>query len=87
MTTLEQASAATDRSPEWVPSELRRVVVRLSDGDVVQAGTAPNLDGALELARSVVSEIEAPASEWPRFGDRMVRPEAIVSVDVLRIDG
>lgn len=86
MTTLEQASAATDRS-EWVPSELRRVVVRLSDGDVVQAGTAPNLDGALELARSVVSEIEAPASEWPRFGDRMVRPEAIVSVDVLRIDG
>ncbi len=73
------------RSPDWRPSELRRVVVRLSDGDVVQVGTAPNRDSALVLARSVISEIDEPTGEWPRVGDRLVRPAAIVSVDVLEV--
>ncbi len=72
-----------ERHTDWHPSELRRVVVRLRDGDVVQVGTAPNRDSALVLARSVISEIDEPTGEWPRVGDRLVRPEAIVSVDVL----
>jgi len=72
-----------DRITDWRPSELRRVVVRLRDGDVVQVGTAPNRESALVLARSVISEIDEPGGEWPRVGDRMVRPEAVVSVDVL----
>lgn len=76
---------AIERS-EWVTSELRRVVVRLADGDVVQAGTAPNLDGARSLAHALIREIEHPAGEWPRIGDRLLRPDAVVSVDVLRID-
>jgi hypothetical protein len=71
------------RSADWRPTELRRVVVRLCDGDVVQVGTAPNRDSALVLARSVISEIDEPSGEWPRIGDRLVRPEAVVSVDVL----
>ena len=73
------------RSADWRPSELRRVVVRLSDGDVVQVGTAPNRDSALVLARSVISEIDEPTGEWPRVGDRLVRPGSIVSVDVLEV--
>jgi hypothetical protein len=72
-----------DRNADWSPSELRRVVVRLRDGDVVQVGTAPNRDSALVLARSVISEIDEPTGEWPRVGDRLVRPDAVVSVDVL----
>ena len=72
-----------ERNTDWSPSELRRVVVRLRDGDVVQVGTAPNRDSALVLARSVISEIDEPTGEWPRVGDRLVRPEAVVSVDVL----
>jgi hypothetical protein len=72
-----------DRAPEWTPSELRRVVVRLLDGEVVQVGTAPNRDSALVFARTLISEIEEPRGEWPLIGDRLMRPESVLSVDVL----
>ena len=86
MTMIEQDQATqTDRAVEWTPSELRRVVVRLSDGEVLQLGTAPNRDSALVLARTVIAEIEEPRGEWPLVGDRMIKPESIVSVDVLTI--
>ena len=32
----------------------------MSDGEVVQIGTAPNRDSALVLARTVIAEIEEP---------------------------
>lgn len=84
MALLERTtSPPLDRSGEWAPSELRRVVVRMSDGDVLQIGTAPNRDSALVLARTVIAEIEEPRGEWPFVGERMLRPESIVSVDVL----
>ena len=76
-------SPPLDRSGQWTPSELRRVVVRMTDGEVLQVGTAPNRDSALVLARTVIAEIEEPRGEWPLVGERMLRPESIVSVDVL----
>jgi len=77
MTMIEQEPATPlDRAAEWTPSELRRVVVRLSDGEVVQLGTAPNRDSALVLARTVIAEIEDPRGEWPLVGDRLLKPEA-----------
>lgn len=72
-----------DRTGQWTPSELRRVVVRMNDGEVLQIGTAPNRDSALVLARTVIAEIEEPRGEWPLVGERLLRPESIVSVDVL----
>lgn len=78
-----RSSPPLDRSCEWTPSELRRVVVRMSDGDVLQIGTAPNRDSAFVLARTVIAEIEEPRGEWPLVGERLLRPESIVSVDVL----
>jgi hypothetical protein len=83
---LEQdAGSPPAERGEWVASELRRIVVRLSDGDVVQAGTAPSLESAKTFARGLIAELEQPDAEWPRIGDRLLRPEAITSVDVLRI--
>jgi hypothetical protein len=73
-----------DRAAEWTPSELRRVVIRMTDGEVLQLGTAPNRDSALVLARTVITEIENPQGEWPLVGERMIRPESILSVDVLK---
>ncbi len=67
----------------WTPSELRRVVVRMSDGELLQVGTAPNRDSARVLARTVIAEIEAPRGEWPLVCERMLQPQSIVSVDVL----
>jgi hypothetical protein len=75
-----------DRLNEWRPSELRRVVVRLADGEILQAGTAPNRDSALVLARSIIAELEGSTGEWPMVGNRMVRPGAVLSVDVLSLD-
>ena len=82
MALLEHPAPPLDQSG-WDTMQVRRVVVRLVDGDVVQAGTAPNLDAARMLARSVVAELARPAGQWPLVGDRLVRPESVVSVDVL----
>ena len=76
-------SPPSDRAVEWAPSDLRRVVARLTDGAIVQIGTAPNRDSALVLARTVIAEIEEPRGEWPLVGDRMLKPESIVSIDVI----
>jgi hypothetical protein len=70
---------------DWQPSELRRVVIRLTDGELVQVGTAPNRESAMTLARSVIEEIRHPSGEWPLINNRLLQPEAIVSVDVVRI--
>lgn len=83
MTSLHPATAESLERSEWRTSELRRVVVRLADGDVLSAGTAPNLEGARSLARSIAREIDHPLGDWPRIGDRHLRPEAVVSVDVV----
>ena len=68
----------------WQPSQLRRVVIRLADGELVQVGTAPNRESAITLARSVIAEVREPSGEWPMINDRLLRPDSIVSVDVLR---
>ena len=85
MSLMEDRSSSTtlDHTLEWTPSELRRVIVRLSDGEILQVGTAPNRDSALVLARTLIAEIEEPHGEWPMVGDRMLRPDSIVSIDVL----
>jgi hypothetical protein len=80
----------TDEAPaidpaSWGQSDVRRVVVRLTDGEVLQVGAAPNRDGALALARTIVAELERPAGEWPLVGDRLVRPESVISVDILHL--
>jgi hypothetical protein len=72
-----------ERLADWSPSELRRVVVHLCDGDTVQVGTAPSRDSALMLARSVIRDLEQPEGEWPLVGNRLLRPGSILSVDLI----
>ena len=62
----------------------RRVVIRLRDGETIQVAAAPTLERALELARETVKSLDVPDWEWPFVRDRFLRPDAIVSVDVLR---
>ncbi len=56
----------------------------MTDGEILQMGTAPTRDSALVLARTMIAEIEEPGGEWPLVGDRWLKPESIVSGDVLR---
>lgn len=85
MALLEHPASPPLERAGWLPSELRRVVIRLNDGETVQVGTAPNRESAMTLARNVIDEIEHKG-EWPLVGERLLRPDAIVSVDVLRTD-
>ena len=84
MALLEHPVRPLERA-DWQPSELRRVVIRLADGELVQVGTAPNRESAMTLARSVIEEIRNPSGEWPLINNRLLEPDAIVSVDVIRV--
>ncbi len=82
MKLLEHPATPLERS-DWQPSELRRVVIRLCDGQVVQIGTAPNRESALTLAREVAAEIRNPTGDWPLLTDRVRHPHQVVSIDLL----
>ncbi len=66
----------------------RRVVVRLNGSEDVELGEAESRDEALAVAREVVRRIAAAedSGEWPELEGRLLRPGAIVSVDVLRTE-
>ncbi|MBM3677502.1 MAG: hypothetical protein FJW96_06405 [Actinobacteria bacterium] len=82
---LDKTEGALDHDETWhAPSEIRQVVARMVDGDRVQLGTAPTRESAVALARRVIAELENPSGDWPVVGDRMLRPDAIVSIDVMR---
>ncbi len=83
MALLEHPLEAIDRGG-WQPSELRRVVIRLAGGEVVQVGTAPNRESAITLARSVIEEVEHPSGEWPLINNRVLDQRSVVSIDVLQ---
>ncbi len=69
---------------DWQPSELRRVVIRLRGGEVVQIGTAPNRESALTLAREVAAELRHPTGDWPLVTERVRHADDVVSIDLLR---
>lgn len=85
MATLDERLTTPLEAADWHAEDLRRVVVRLTDGSTLQIGTAPNRDGATALARRTAAELDAPDGEWPLVGDRLVNPEAVVSVDVVAL--
>lgn len=66
------------------PSDQRRVVVRLRDGESILIGGAPSYERALVLAQKTILKLDVREGEWPMLGDRFVNPDAIVSVDVQR---
>ncbi|MBA3347168.1 MAG: hypothetical protein H0T13_01270 [Actinobacteria bacterium] len=70
--------------PSAPGAEQRRVVIRLLDGETILVGMTPMLERASSVARAWIARLNVPDGEWPQIGDRFVRPEAIVSVDVLR---
>jgi hypothetical protein len=64
-------------------AERHEVVVRLAEGEVVNAGTFSSRDAAKDAAKSLTRQIaSSPPGEWPEIGGRFVRPELIVSVDI-----
>jgi hypothetical protein len=63
-----------------------RVVVRLSEGDGVEVGEFRDFGTAMEGAQEVIEQFSTAAEgQWPFYAGRFIRPDLIVSVDV--VDG
>ena len=65
-------------------SGLFRVVVRLKEGDGVEVGEFRDFGTAMEGAQEVIEQFStAPEGQWPFYAGRFIRPDLIVSVDVV----
>jgi Type II secretion system (T2SS), protein E, N-terminal domain len=64
------------------------VVLRLRDGDALEIGTFPTAAEAATRAQEVVAEIAAAEVNrtWPFFAKRYLRPDSILSVDLVEED-
>jgi hypothetical protein len=67
------------------PAAVNVVVLRLRDGDTLEVGTFHTAAEAATRAQEVVAEIAAAEvnGNWPFFAQRYLRPDSIVSVDLV----
>ena len=67
------------------PAHLFVVLLRLRDGEVFDVGTFESAAEASARAQEVLHQISAAegAASWPFFNDRYLRPDTIVSIDLL----
>ena len=67
------------------PSSIHVVLLRLREGEAVEVGTFSTAAEASACAQDVVRQISMAEGDagWPFFGERYLRPDAIVSVDLL----
>jgi len=61
-----------------------RVVVRLKEGEGVEVGSFRDFGTAMEGAQEVIEQFAtATDGQWPFYAGRFIRPDLIVSVDVV----
>jgi hypothetical protein len=88
-TTFSRVEAEEPRTHEpqpELPSALSyEVSLRLADGERVPVGSFGEPQKAREYARDVVKHLSQDADGWPFFGGRFLRPETIVSVDIVPV--
>ena len=60
-----------------------RVIVRLQDGDGVDVGEFNDFGTAMEGAQEVIEQFANANGSWPFYAGRFIRPDLIVSVDVV----
>ena len=71
----ERASAGADTSVG--------VFLNLEDGARIWAGRFDSLEEAERHAQNLTESLVRPEpGVWPRFGDQLVRPDAVVSVEL-----
>jgi hypothetical protein len=83
-TTSSAANDLTMSSNEpAVVGDVVHVVVRLTDGDRVLAGTFPDAGQAHELAKELQNGFGQSDAIWPLVDGRYLRPQAVVSIDLV----
>ena len=58
-------------------------VVRLTEGDGVEVGEFPDFGTAMEGAQEVIEQFANANGSWPFYAGRFIRPDLIISVDVV----
>jgi type II secretion system (T2SS) protein E len=83
----EPVAAETPADPTLAPGvDLTwSVLLRLKDGERIEVGSFNGEAEAVEAARGVVAQLSADGS-WPFFAGRFIRPDAIVSVDLVELE-
>jgi hypothetical protein len=69
--------------PPALANHLVHVVVRLVDGDRVVAGSYADTAEARRSAEELLGRFAETGTAWPLVGDRYLRPEAVVSIDLV----
>jgi hypothetical protein len=78
-----ERDAGADDEWAWSPEQVFNVLVRLSDGELLEVAAFATLADAEARAGELVSALDARApGVWPRVGNRYIRPETILSVDI-----
>jgi hypothetical protein len=81
----EPSVPALTAEPTENPIGMHVVLLRLRDGDALEVGAFPTAAEASARAQEVVAEIASAevAVTWPFFAERYLRPDTIVSVDLV----
>lgn len=85
-TAPETTPPAPEPEPQPMPPAAGagyRIGIRLTNGELILAGQAQDVDAAEMLAQAVVADLTTPGESWPRVQGRYLRPEIILSVDIL----
>jgi type II secretion system (T2SS) protein E len=77
---------AVDQALEQPVEQPCSVELRLANGERIEMGAYSSEEEAVEGARQLVAQASVEGT-WPFVGDRFIRPDAIVSVDLVRQDG
>ena len=60
-----------------------RVLARLSNGERIEVGTHADETAAKAEATALMRYLREAGTDWPFLNGRFVRPEAIVSIDIV----
>jgi hypothetical protein len=66
-----------------VVGDVHHVVVRLTDGDRIVAGTFADPEQAHELAKELQNSFGKTEGIWPLVEGRYLRPQAVISIDLV----
>ena len=80
-----EATPAPEPQPAAAPVASQHVVLRLQDGESLQVGSFEDAAEASRWAQEIVRQIASAEgqSTWPFFANRYLRPDTIVSVDLV----
>jgi len=79
----DEPGTETAPAAETTPTTRFRVVIRLSGAEPVEAGAFNAVGEAKDRAFEIVGQLTSEDGSWPYFRGRYLRPDAIVSVDIV----